>query len=530
MTRVTRLIPIILIAAALQACALFSSPRPPQPPAPTPTPTVTPTPTPAPMTFDQAMVLINAAYRDLLNRQPDPTGIAEYSTRLCNEGWDDARMRAHIQASAEYKALHAPAPTPTPRPIEVIDGKLPPAVFNTIRQFTGTFALPRDALAKDGEASSERWQDEALRYGWIKRLAEQLAHDYGPAWGQKRRGPGSPVSAGSIAMQAPGGMHVWDLLIGAASGKPSLASDPEHFWVTDQEWLPVTPTDHFATVVRTTRAKLPTPIWGVSAFDMAARVAAGDFRYYNLIDGLVPNVFAYATINYPGRVYRDFPTGIRQVERLLEKLAADGRQAHFIMLCGTGNDGTSREQALDMVRQFNALFLRYPSAVIGVSLGNELFQGFEAPYMLDPAFWRDAEGLIDRRFPFAVGQVSEVVNVWSGQSFAVHHSDRGLDPDSATAILAEAQNRSGIAVIDREPRRIEQGGQGQATGDLDFVRGLIAAAHKYGISTFLHPAAGRGADVDALDDVQRAAIELYKAEAKRVRTPEPEEEEWPIAA
>ncbi len=68
---------------------------------------------PSGMTLAQATALVNAAYRELLFRAPDPIGLESYTSRLMDGRLTDATMRAEIMASAEYKALH---PTPIPIP------------------------------------------------------------------------------------------------------------------------------------------------------------------------------------------------------------------------------------------------------------------------------------------------------------------------------------------------------------------------------------------------------------------------------
>jgi hypothetical protein len=201
----------------------------------------------------------------------------------------------------------------------------------------------------------------------------------------------------------------------------------------------------------------------------------------------------------------------------------DKRRAMHVMLCGPANrDGVklTRPQALDMIRQEVALFLRYPQTVFALAMGNELFQqGFEADFMLDPSFWAEVEALVPLQFPFAIGQVGEAV-VFGPGSVAMMHPDRGKGSAEALQILADAQAADGRVVVAREPKRIEAGGTGQASGDLTFVREELANAKRLNIPYFLHLAAGRGCYVPAMDGVQHQALALIKAEAGAV-TPVP---------
>ncbi len=71
----------------------------------------------------------------------------------------------------------------------------------------------------------------------------------------------------------------------------------------------------------------------------------------------------------------------------------------------------------------------------------------------------------------------------------------------------------------REPKRIEAGGSGQASGDLAFVREELDNAKRLGLPYFLHLSAGRSASIAMLDDVQRQALAMLKAEAAKVKAP-----------
>jgi hypothetical protein len=114
MRRLIRLIPIIALTTA---CGLYLPPQTP----PVVTPPVTPIEQP-PAQVD-ALLIIVRVYNELLKRQPDTYGIDYYGTRLRSGEMTEATMRAHVMASAEYKALHAPAPEIAAVPRLVVKGK-----------------------------------------------------------------------------------------------------------------------------------------------------------------------------------------------------------------------------------------------------------------------------------------------------------------------------------------------------------------------------------------------------------------------
>ncbi len=382
---------------------------------------------------------------------------------------------------------------------------------NVVLSFNGANPLPHG----DG---SEPFLDRAYRNlpdGWLAKLAQQLRYSLGPDYGHKRRGPGSPLSAGTFAVREGSAMQCFDILVGAGTGTPRLDVGVESMFVTDQEFVPVTPVNHLATAVPTPgRAKLAGPAWGVDAFDLAPRVAVGDRRWLEQV--LVPNrlvsrQFMYASPLPAPRLPRDAATGLRQMAALLPVMRAMGaRGSLFTILCGTRNDGWSWQQALDYCRACNALFLQYPELVVGIDLGNENAQGFEQDYLTNPQFLREAEACFDLRFPVSPG------TTWGDQppfmacgSYLVHHGDRALQPDAAAALMVVP----GWQVLDREGMGITEVGRTagrQRVDNPDWARQQIAAVRRYGLAgSILHIDAGMTCNVDELGPVQRASIALY---------------------
>lgn len=371
-----------------------------------------------------------------------------------------------------------------------------------------------------------------------RRVVEQVKFEHATPeedWGLKSSTDTSPIS-NNITRRRGSRIDTWDWITGSAGPTPRLnIANAEHFDVSAkpdgtpaQTFHPVTATNHLEDQKpRPGRAPWPAEaMHGASGFDAAARVHGGDDSYYNETDPLYLNNFVYATIDSPAthRINRTFAEGLVQTESLCKRLAADNRQAMHVMLCGPANRDKvklTRPQALDMIRQEVAMFLRYPKTVLALCMGNELYQsGFEADFMLDPTFWVEVEALIPLQFPFAIGQVGDTV-VFGPGSFAVMHPDRGKSSLDALQILATAQTRTGLTVVAREPARIEAGGSGQSRGDIAFVVEELANAKRLNIPYFLHLAAGRGAYVPAMGDVEHQALALVKAAAKDVTPPTP---------
>lgn len=454
---------------------------------------------------------------------------SHHSGRVYEHGFDAPQFNPYTRLAKSYFYRNGGRPV-TPRPTGLaiaptygaVPVNLPNDVQATIRQFAALNPLPQ------GPEDDEAWQSSALRYlpnGWTARLAQQLAFSHGPNWGQKRRGPGAETSAGRIARKEAVGFRDWDILIAAASGRPTLTTSVEsEGLITDQEFLPVTPVNHIAQAGPTPgRAVLKRRFIGTTAFDLACRVAAGDFSYYNQVikaRRLSPVVQAYIKTIAAPRIARTMDEGLVQLERLFGMLERDNLQCMVIAHVGTGNDGATRAQALDYGRRLNALCMRYPNAIEVIVGGLELTQSFEADYMLDPQFHKELEACFDLRFPYApgAGHGGEPVYMPCG-SVGVHHEDRGLDPDTTGRQMRDAQIAGKRQVIGKEPKRVQADGDtnpgGQSTRDINVVKGYLKAMEDYNLGgSVVHVAAGRACDVNALDALQNQALDLYAAKVQ----------------
>lgn len=111
---------------------------------------------------------------------------------------------------------------------------LPTNVHAVVKQFADKIPVPQGA---PGEAHEQRCRD------WSIKVAQQVAHQFGTAWGVKKASPTRPISKDSLAFNGDG-LHSWDLLKSAGSGTPELAANPQHHDISDQVFVVVTPMDH----------------------------------------------------------------------------------------------------------------------------------------------------------------------------------------------------------------------------------------------------------------------------------------------
>lgn len=451
-------------------------------------------------TYDQSSVVFDSGSAEF----PDPPDIH-------SDFWHLGGQRFPPDLPSFPMPISIPSETPMPETFP-----MPAAEFASIKQFDGVFPLPQGG-------------DEVVMHDWSRRAAEyvKFRHDApGIEYGLKSTSPGSPTS-NNLARRDAQGIHTWDYIAGSASATPSLKPDGgEYFHIPNQHFIPVTAVNHLNIAAPTNRPPIKTPLWGVTAFDLGARVASGDWRFYEQVvkaNKLVPRVNVYATIDHPqtGRLYRDFDLGMTQMKVLLPRMVQDGMAGQFILLVGTGPDADniSRQQALDRVRLMNALFQQFPAAVRGLQIGNEVvYEGLEASWLSEVSFCQEVEAIIDPRFPltWGAGHGGGGVNMQGG-SYLVHHEDRDKTPDQNGPEMKAAQDLAKRKVISDEPRRIEKGGTGQATGDPTWAPQQIAAVKKYDLGgSTLHIAAGRGCDIGFMDDIQWAAAAAYGAEAKGV--------------
>lgn len=83
---------------------IFVTPPPPPPP-----PVVVVTPARPRLDPRTADLIIQRAYREVLDRGPDPEGARLYRQRLMQEGWSERQVIEHLQRSSEARAVNADA-------------------------------------------------------------------------------------------------------------------------------------------------------------------------------------------------------------------------------------------------------------------------------------------------------------------------------------------------------------------------------------------------------------------------------------
>ncbi|MGE3510188.1 MAG: hypothetical protein AB7N65_15050 [Vicinamibacterales bacterium] len=110
--------------------------------------------------------------------------------------------------------------------------KLTDPVKDIRRRYVEAFGLP------SGNPNDPLWED-TLR-AWTQRFIQQVVHERpSENWGWKSAGGGRPPSKDSLARQIDGRLWSWDLLIGAGTGTPTLAEDPDGHDITGQVFIQV---------------------------------------------------------------------------------------------------------------------------------------------------------------------------------------------------------------------------------------------------------------------------------------------------
>lgn len=433
-----------------------------------------------------------------------------------------------------------PVPTPqppTPNPAPSMS-KIPSAVIATIHAFVSAYPIPRG----DG---SEDWIESALRRipdGWMHKLAQTIAARHGVKWGRKRASATRPLSKESIALNEHG-LHGWDLLAGASTGRPTLKTDSYHDLVAEdnQIFVPVEPFDHLSTIVApTNRPTIQTPLWGLSSFDLGTRLAErsknfphGDRRW---IDerlkpaGLVARLIVASYFRRP--VNEDAMTtqeklAISRVRfrETLKTLKSDGLQCEPTLLCDTAKFDLSRAEALEEVWRMKPILQEFRETIRGASGGNELSHDVEMPYMQESAFHDEVAAILGPEFPYTpgAGHGGEGVRIFPSASYCVHHAPRDTDAVTNAATLKRAQDLAKRPVVDREQIGVaEPGTPGQRVYNADYLVASVREARRLGLGgVFYHPHAGLTANVDELGPKQIEAWELFVKETGAVVVPPP---------
>lgn len=114
--------------------------------------------------------------------------------------------------------------------------QLPDDVKAIRARYVTAFPVPTGAPGPEHE--------ERVRQ-WTIRFAEQVAFELpGQGYGVKRADGGRPIGKDSLARKVGDRIDGWDLLIGAGDGTPEIADNPKYHDISDQVFVPVTPTNH----------------------------------------------------------------------------------------------------------------------------------------------------------------------------------------------------------------------------------------------------------------------------------------------
>lgn len=84
------------------------------------------------------------------------------------------------------------------------------------------------------------------RRALTQKIAEQVAFELGPRWGQKRADPGRPISKDTLAFKGDDQLHGWDLFNGSTREANQFPDEINPAEMREQVFVPVTPTNHFS--------------------------------------------------------------------------------------------------------------------------------------------------------------------------------------------------------------------------------------------------------------------------------------------
>ena len=95
--------------------------------------------------------IVRRAYQDVLNREPDQSGLRQYRSRIIDDHWSEAQVRDALRNSAEYRELT----TMTPAKAEEVVRRAYRAVLN-----------------RERDPASRPFVDRVLREHWTQQQVE----------------------------------------------------------------------------------------------------------------------------------------------------------------------------------------------------------------------------------------------------------------------------------------------------------------------------------------------------------------------
>ena len=102
--------------------------------------------------------IVRRAYRDILDREPDPEGLRYYRGRVIDDGWSEAQVRQDLRNSPEYREG-----TTSDSQLDMTRAR----AENVVRR------AYRSVLNREPDSASEGYVDHVLRDGWTQRDVEQ---------------------------------------------------------------------------------------------------------------------------------------------------------------------------------------------------------------------------------------------------------------------------------------------------------------------------------------------------------------------
>jgi hypothetical protein len=102
--------------------------------------------------------IVGRAYRDILDREPDPEGLRYYRSRVIDDGWSEAQVREDIRKSPEYQERTTANGQPG---------------MTRARAETIVRSAYRSVLNREPDPGSEGYVEHVLRDGWTQRDVEQ---------------------------------------------------------------------------------------------------------------------------------------------------------------------------------------------------------------------------------------------------------------------------------------------------------------------------------------------------------------------
>lgn len=97
------------------------------------------------------------------------------------------------------------------------------------------------------------------RRSLTQKIAEQVAYELGPRWGQKRADPGRPLSKDTLAFNGDDQLHGWDLFNGTTREANQFPDEINPVEMKEQVFVPVTPTNHLQAPPAPSAPSVPAP-------------------------------------------------------------------------------------------------------------------------------------------------------------------------------------------------------------------------------------------------------------------------------